>query len=188
MGVITAINERIIETTPCQKGSVSPDRHSFPYSLCISALKDLETLVEVVAQHYYGDKKKWNFIAITEATKVLVRLALFQNSGYKMILHGGETLNVEMPSDDSNSQLNIRGFPKPLGNHGPGYLQNNYGHNSWNLEGRALSALSRFGENARMVSQPVWLQRIQHQQAIMEPPSNQLLRISYWHMITRYSS
>ncbi|GAY57207.1 hypothetical protein CUMW_177660, partial [Citrus unshiu] len=43
---------------------------------------------------------------------VLVRLALFQNSGYKMLLHGGETLNVEMPSDDSKSQLNIRGCPK----------------------------------------------------------------------------
>ncbi|GAY57206.1 hypothetical protein CUMW_177650 [Citrus unshiu] len=94
LGIITAINEHIIETTPSQKGS------------------DLEILVEVVAQHYYGDKKKWNFIAITEATKVLVRLALFQNSGYKMLLHGGETLNVEMPSDDSKSQLNIRGCPK----------------------------------------------------------------------------
>lgn len=128
-------------------------------------------MVEVVAQHYYGDKKKWNFIAITEATKVLVRLALFQNSGYKMLLHGGETLNIEMPSDDSNSQLNIRGCPKPEGNQRHGYLQNNYGHNSWNLEGRALSALNRFGENARMVSEPVWLQRIQHQQALMELPA-----------------
>ncbi|GAY42059.1 hypothetical protein CUMW_063990 [Citrus unshiu] len=171
LGIITAINEHIIKTTPSQKGSVSSEPHSFPYSLCISALKDLETLVEVVAQHYYGDKKKWNFIAITEATKVLVRLALFQNSGYKMLLHGGETLNIEMPSDDSNSQLNIRGCPKPEGNQRHGYLQNNYGHNSWNLEGRALSALNRFGENARMVSEPVWLQRIQHQQALMELPA-----------------
>ncbi|KAH9724166.1 peroxisome biogenesis protein 16 [Citrus sinensis] len=140
LGIITAIYEHIIEMIPSQKGSVSPEPHSFPYSLCISALKDLETLVEVVAQHYYGDKKKWNFIAITEATKVLVRLALFQNSGYKMLLHGGETLNVEMPSDDSKSQHD--------------YLQNNYGHNSWNLEGRALSALNRFGENARTASEP----------------------------------
>lgn len=67
---------------------------------------------------------------------------------------------------------------KPGGNQRHDYLQNNYGHNSWNLEGRALSALNRFGENARMVSEPVWLQRIQHQQALMELPGNQLLKIS----------
>ncbi|KAJ4727045.1 Peroxisomal membrane protein PEX16 [Melia azedarach] len=170
LGIITAINEYIIETTPIQKGSVSTAPHSFPYPLCISALKDLETLVEVVAQQYYGDEKKWNFIAITEATKVLVRLALFRNSGYKMLLHGGETSNVEKPSDNSSSQHRIEGFPKPGRNGGHGYFQNSYGNNPWNLEGKALSALSRFGENARMVSEPVWLQRINHQQAIMEPP------------------
>ena len=95
-----------------------------------------------------------------------------------MLLHGGETLNIEMPSDDSNSQLSIRGCPKLEGNQRHGCLQNNYGHNYWNLEGRALSALNRFGENARMVSEPVWLQRIQHQQALMELPGNQLLKIS----------
>lgn len=42
---------------------------SFPYSLCISALKNLETLIEVAAQQYYGDDKRWNFIAVTEAMK-----------------------------------------------------------------------------------------------------------------------
>lgn len=48
-------------------GSNGPS--SFPYSLCISAMKDLETLVEVAAQHYFGNEKKWNFIAAMEATK-----------------------------------------------------------------------------------------------------------------------
>lgn len=69
LGIITAINEHIIDTAPTnhrQTSSIDPS--SFPYSLCLSALKDLETLVEVVAEQYYGDKK-WNFIAITEATK-----------------------------------------------------------------------------------------------------------------------
>ncbi|KAK0581181.1 hypothetical protein LWI29_011068 [Acer saccharum] len=163
LGIITAINEHIIDTTPIQKGTGSSEPNPFPYSLCISALKDLETLVEVVAQQYYGDDKKWNFIAITEATKVLVRLALFRNSGFKMLLHGGETLNVEKPSDNSSSQHRVGGFPGPGGNHGPGYLRN--------PEGRAISALNRFGENARMISQPSWLQRIQQQQSIMEPPT-----------------
>ncbi|KAK9204605.1 hypothetical protein WN943_014867 [Citrus x changshan-huyou] len=44
---------------------------------------------------------------------------------------------------------------KPGGNQRHDYLQNNYGHNSWNLEGRVLSALNRFGENARTASEPV---------------------------------
>ncbi|KAJ0051320.1 hypothetical protein Pint_00321 [Pistacia integerrima] len=168
LGIITALNEHIIETTPSQKGIGSPERYSFPYSLCVSALKDLETLVEVVAQHYYGDDKKWNFIAITEATKVLVRLALFRNSGYKMLLHGGETLNVEEPSNNLSSERRTGNPSKPGAHHAPGYLKNKVALDPWNLEGRALSALNRLGENARMVSEPAWLQRIQHQHAILE--------------------
>uniref|UniRef100_A0A6N2LAN8 Peroxisomal membrane protein PEX16 n=1 Tax=Salix viminalis TaxID=40686 RepID=A0A6N2LAN8_SALVM len=144
LGIITAMNEHIIDTTPTQMhvGPVEPN--PFPYSLCISAIKDLETVVEVAAQHYFGDDKKWNFIAVTEATKVLVRLILFRNSGYKMLLHGGDTPNIEKHSDFSSSQHNDGGFPRPGSGHGPNGL------NPWNLEGRALSALSRFGENARM--------------------------------------
>lgn len=168
-GVITAINEHIIETAPPPMHVGSAERYSFPYALCISALKDLETLVEVVAQQYFGDEKKWNFIAAMEAIKVLVRLALFRNSGYKMLLHGGETPNDEKHLAASTPQRN--GFTKPGGQLGLGYLRNNNGQDAWNLEGRALSALSRFGENARMVSEPVWLRRVQHQHAIMEPPT-----------------
>ncbi|CAK7347983.1 unnamed protein product [Dovyalis caffra] len=164
LGIITAINEHVIDTTQAQMHAGPVERNSFPYSLCISAIKDLETLVEVAAQHYYGNDKKWNFIAVTEATKVLVRLALFRNSGYKMLLHGGETSNIEKHSDFSSLQHNDRVFPK----RGPHNGSN--GQSPWNLEGRALSALSRFGENARMGSDPVWLRRVQHQQAIMEPP------------------
>ncbi|KAL0428954.1 UNVERIFIED_CONTAM: Peroxisome biogenesis protein 16, partial [Sesamum radiatum] len=51
-----------------------------------------------------------------------------------------------------------------------GFLKNHPGQTPWNLEGRALSALTRFGENARTVAEPTWLRRVQHQQAIMEPP------------------
>ncbi|XP_065864792.1 peroxisome biogenesis protein 16 isoform X2 [Euphorbia lathyris] len=150
-----------------QAGYVEP--HSFPYSLCISAMKDLETLVEVAAEHYYGDKK-WNFIAITEAIKVCVRLALFRNSGYKMLLHGGETPNIEKDVDFSSEHA-PGGSSKPGIHHGPGHSQFMNGQNTWNLEGRALSALSRFGERARTVYDPVWSSRVQHQRAIIEPPS-----------------
>lgn len=169
LGIITAINEHIIDTAPSNRQSSLADASSFPYSLCISALKDLETLVEVVAEQYYGDKK-WNFIAITEVTKVLVRLALFRNSGYKMLLHGGETPNVEEHSDCSSSQNRAAGFQNSRGHNGV-LLPNNNVNNPWNLEGRALSALNRFGEHARMGSEPLWSRRVQQQQAIVEPPA-----------------
>jgi peroxin-16 len=81
-----------------------------------------------------------------------------------MLLHGGETSNDVMHSDDSSaSQHQIARNPK--GRYNPGT-------NPWNLEGRALSALSQFGEKARMVSEPAWLSRVHHQQAIMEPTGN----------------
>lgn len=69
LGVITAINEHIIETTPSPtlKGPIEPS--PFPYALCISAVKDLETLIEVAAEHFYGETKKWNFVAATEGIK-----------------------------------------------------------------------------------------------------------------------
>ncbi|KAJ6879339.1 LOW QUALITY PROTEIN: peroxisome biogenesis protein 16 isoform X1 [Populus alba x Populus x berolinensis] len=172
LGIVTAINEHIIDTAPNQMLADPVKPNSFPYSLCISAIKDLETLVEVAAQHYYGDDKKWNFIAVTEATKVLVRLALFRNSGYKMLLHGGETPNIEKHLGFPSSQHNGGGFQKHGARHGSN------GQNPWNLEGRALSALSRFGENARMGSDPVWLHGVQHKQAIMEPPSQMIERPS----------
>ncbi|KAJ4831296.1 Peroxisomal membrane protein pex16 [Turnera subulata] len=166
LGIITAINEHIIDTTPTQMHAGHPEPSSFPYSLCISAMKDLETVVEVAAQQYYGDDKKWNFIAVTEAIKVCIRLALFRKSGYKMLLYGGDTPNVEKHPNIPTSQHPGGGFP--------GAMSHNNGHfqvqNPWNLEGRALSALNRFGENARMVSDPVWLRRVQHQRSLMEPP------------------
>ena len=100
--------------------------------------------------------------------RVLVRLAIFWNSGYKMVLHGGESVNIEKGRDAYNSQQRQGHFANPGNLNGTYY----YGQAPWNLEGRALSALSRFGANARMLSEPTWLLRVQHQQAIMEPPSN----------------
>ncbi|OMO78693.1 Peroxisome membrane protein, Pex16 [Corchorus capsularis] len=158
LGIITAINEHIIDTAPNERHAGPADPSPFPYGLCISALKDLETLVEVVAE------------------QVIVRLALFRNGGYKMLLHGGETPNIEKDSDDTSSQQQIGGFPKPGGHHGSGWLQNHHGQNSWNPQGRAMSALSRFGESARMISNPLWMQRIEHQHAIMAPPTQTIKR------------
>ncbi|XP_071717774.1 peroxisome biogenesis protein 16 isoform X2 [Rutidosis leptorrhynchoides] len=136
-----------------------PEPSSFPYSLCLNLLKDLETLVEVVAQHLYGDDNKWNFIAVTEATKVLARLAFLRNSGYKMLLHGGETLNDGKYPNDANQQQTRR------------HLSRQGRNGNFTPEGRALSAMSRFGENARILSDPTWFRRAEHhQRAIMELP------------------
>ncbi|KAG5009279.1 hypothetical protein AAZX31_07G076200 [Glycine max] len=173
LGIITALNEHIIDTAPKQNITGSVEPYSFPYPLCLSALKDLETLVEVVAQQYYGDDKKWNFLAITEATKVLVRLSLFRKSGYKMLLQGGETPNDEEYSDSFTSQHHM-GL-KPDVHHRPGYMKNNLGAKPMNQEGRALSALVRFGEKAKG-SDPVWLRRVEHQQATMEPTTSRVDR------------
>lgn len=109
--------------------------------------------------------------------RVLVRLALFRNSGYKMLLHGGEIPNDEKQLNPS-SQHEIGGFTKPGELNGPGFLSSNYGLNPRNLEGRAISALSIFAQNARMVSDPAWLHRVQHQRAIMDPPSNYSYKVS----------
>ncbi|XP_022152661.1 peroxisome biogenesis protein 16 isoform X2 [Momordica charantia] len=144
---------------------------SFPYSLCISALKNLETLIEVAAQQYYGDDKRWNFIAATEAMKVLFRLALFKNRGYKMLLEGGETPNNEKHLATSTSQHKANAFTNHGGGHASGYSRYLNGHNQWNLEGRALSALSRFGENAPLISSPTWSYQVQHQNAMLKPPA-----------------
>ncbi|KAL6004700.1 hypothetical protein ACLOJK_005255 [Asimina triloba] len=158
VGVITAINQHIIDTAAgtARKG-MSIVEQSFPWSLCISMIKDLETLVEVAAQHFYGDDKKWNFIAIMEATK----LALFHDGGYKMLLHGGEVPNVVKNQNSVESKMG--NFPRPGGYPGRnGYLQDFHGRDLQNPEGRALFALTRFGENAKMASDPTWLNRIQH--------------------------
>lgn len=162
LGMITSINGHIIDTSPAPIHPPSPEPSLFPYSLCITLLKDLETLVEVAAQHFAGDDKKWNFIAATEAMKALVRLSMFRNSGYKMLLQGGEVPNVEKDSKAFSLRKNDGGVSQ---------FNKLYGNNSCNLEGRALSALNRFGENARGVSDSTWLRRVHHQQALMDPPS-----------------
>ncbi|MQM07031.1 hypothetical protein Taro_039872 [Colocasia esculenta] len=152
LGIFSTVNQHIIDTTPSQVRSSGLAEFSFPWSLCVSVLKDLETVVEVAAQQLYGDDGKWNFIAVTEAAKVLVRLALFSDSGYKMLLQGGEELNTEKASKVSDS----RGYGMPTGYAGPTGFQDIRGYDLQNLEGRALSALSTFGQNARMTSELMW--------------------------------
>ncbi|GMH22496.1 hypothetical protein Nepgr_024339 [Nepenthes gracilis] len=170
LGILTAINQHIIDTTPLQWPQASVLPSSFPYWLFVSAFKELETLVEVIAQQFYGDHKKWNFIAVAEASKVLLRLALFRASGYKMLLHGGEIPNTGYgsppgPPNRLGHLANPPGAP-------PGYSNTSYyRQNSGSLEGRALSALSMLGENARTVYDSTWINRTPHHNSIVDHPT-----------------
>ncbi|XP_047251769.1 peroxisome biogenesis protein 16 isoform X2 [Capsicum annuum] len=167
--MVTTVNEHIIETTPTSVHTSSAETSFLPLSLCLTLLRDLETLVEVVAEQLYGEDKKWNLIVLTEAAKVCVRLAVFKTTGYKMLLLGGETENLEN-SDDLSPQESMGHSRKPIQNQGLG-ANHHQGLNSWNLEGRAMSALSSFGQNARTISEPTWLRRVQQHQAHLEPPT-----------------
>lgn len=69
LGVISTVNQHIIDTIPSHGGPRSSGQSSSSWPLCVSVLKDLETVVEVASQHFLGDDGKWNFIALTEATK-----------------------------------------------------------------------------------------------------------------------
>lgn len=69
VGMITTINEYIIETSPTDEHTRCAESSFVPLSLCLTLLKDLETTIEVVAEQLYGEKNKWNLIAVTEAVK-----------------------------------------------------------------------------------------------------------------------
>ncbi|XP_051115598.1 peroxisome biogenesis protein 16 isoform X2 [Andrographis paniculata] len=170
LGVFTSVNEHILDTaTTAQTRTGHADYLPIPFSLCITLLKDMETLIEVFAQQFYGEDSKWNFIAFTEAVKVFLRLAILRNSGYRMLLQGGESVNDGVSSNEFNSHRNGL-ISKPIQQQYSSVMRNHHQPTSRSLEGKALSALTRFGENARTVSdQPTWLRRVQHQQAIIEP-------------------
>lgn len=156
LGIVGAVNQHIIDTTPSRsRPPVQGGESSFPWSLCVSTLKDLETVVEVAAQHFYGEDGKWNFIAVTEAVKAMFRLASFQDSGYKMLLQGGEVANVEKKGRNAGASGRPGGYCRPRQFHGyDGFIPQN-------LEGRAISALNRFGENAKMALDPMQMKQFQ---------------------------
>ncbi|CAM0948492.1 unnamed protein product [Alopecurus aequalis] len=87
VGIVECVNQHIVET---------PINESVPWALVVSILKDAEAVVEVAAQRFAGDDRKWDFLAVTEAAKACVRFAAFRESGYsRMLLHGGEVENDE---------------------------------------------------------------------------------------------
>lgn len=154
VGLISAFNQHIIENPPVPSRNVGQNlqRHAqhpsrFPWSLCISSVKEVEVLIEVAAEHYLGNDEKWSFVAGTEAVKAFLRLILLHKSGYKMLLDGGATSNVDDASRPPDLLSMHSGHPE--GGRMPTSWQTHPNYNSRSLEGRALRALHKFGENAR---------------------------------------
>ncbi|EEC72380.1 hypothetical protein OsI_05652 [Oryza sativa Indica Group] len=168
LGIVSSVNQHIIET-PTDGQTLASKEQSIPWSLVVSVLKDIEAVVEVAAQHFVGDDRKWSFLAVTEAVKAGVRLAAFGESGYKMLLQGGEVANEEEINIlDENFGAKSNGVPViyPMNGHfqnGHGVASNGLdgkaGFVSKSLEGRAVAALNKFGQNAKMTSDPMWMKK-----------------------------
>ncbi|XP_048536995.1 peroxisome biogenesis protein 16 isoform X1 [Triticum urartu] len=169
LGIVSSVNQHIIET-PTDGHSLASKEQSIPWALVVSILKDVEAVVEVAAQHFVGDDRKWGFLAVTEAVKACVRLAAFRENGYRMLLQGGEVENEEEDVLEDNQGVKTNGVPViyPVN----GHSQNGHwitsdgpdgkpGIISKSLEGRAVAALNRFGQNAKMLSDPTWMSRLQ---------------------------
>lgn len=152
LGIVSALNQHIIDRNP---GKLQPSgsEEQIPWSLCISMLKDLETLVEVAAEHFYGKDGKWNFLAIMEFMKAMVRLGSFRDSGYQLLLQGGEVHNLKKLHVVPGAHVDgLRNPVMSAGYCGPGQLHHLNGQIPRSLEGRAMAALNRFGDKARMAS------------------------------------
>uniref|UniRef100_A0ACD5WSZ3 Uncharacterized protein n=1 Tax=Avena sativa TaxID=4498 RepID=A0ACD5WSZ3_AVESA len=112
------------------------EEQSFPWALVVPMLKYAEGVVEVAAQRFVGDDRKWGFLATTEAVKACCRLAAFRESGYRMLLHGGEVKN-----EDGYGGVKRNGYYCPQNGHG--------------LDGLFVSNCPE-GE-AEMMSDPMWM-------------------------------
>lgn len=168
LGIVSSVNQHIIETPT---DVLTSKEQSIPWALVVSILKDVEAVVEVAAQHFVGDDHKWGFLAVTEAVKACVRLAAFRESGYRMLLQGGEVENEEedhVLADNHGVKSNGVPVIYPMNGHSQndnGIASNGVdgkvGFVSKSLEGRAVAALSKFGQNAKMMSDPMWLSKLQ---------------------------
>ncbi|KAL6848547.1 hypothetical protein ACP4OV_021841 [Aristida adscensionis] len=171
LGIVSSVNQHIIEA-PAEGHALASKEQSVPWGLVVSVLKDVEAVVEVAAQHFVGDDRKWSFLAVTEAVKAGVRLAAFRESGYKMLLQGGEVANEEEVTVlEDHYGVNGNGVPViyPMNGHSQNghKVDGKNGFVSKSLEGRAVAALNKFGQNAKMMSDPMWMRRLQ---PTPEPP------------------
>lgn len=65
---MSSVNQHIIDA-PAEGHALASKEQTIPWGLVVSVLKDVEAVVEVAAQHFVGDDRKWSFLAVTEAVK-----------------------------------------------------------------------------------------------------------------------
>lgn len=129
-------------------------------------------------------------IMVVQHFRAGVRLAAFRESGYKMLLQGGEVANEEEINIlDENFGAKSNGVPViyPMNGHfqnGHGVASNGLdgkaGFVSKSLEGRAVAALNKFGQNAKMTSDPMWMKK-----ALPPPDPPGKIMIPYWSVMCR---
>ena len=85
-----------------------------------------------------------------------------------MLLQGGEVENEEEEIIADNHGVKSNGVPviypmngHPQNGHEVGPMDGKAEFISKSLEGRAVAALNKFGQNAKMMSDPTWMTRLQ---------------------------
>ncbi|KAJ7299433.1 hypothetical protein O6H91_Y233100 [Diphasiastrum complanatum] len=182
VGLLTVLNRYIIETTPLMppnQASASLGQHSvsapkqqkcFPWSFMLSIVKEFDVLVEVTADYFLGNETKWTPIAMNEAVKTLIRIIIFHNSGYRILLDGGETQNLEdnIGKEETSmrdnremvsSARNDRTSPFTAGkSHSKGNDKDIKNPSSQSMETWAKQSLVKFGERVGGMGRPSWSQ------------------------------
>ncbi|BBN14715.1 peroxin-16 [Marchantia polymorpha subsp. ruderalis] len=180
LGLVTVMNQHIVETAPPARrprGSglptpaLQPEQdESFPWALCVSVMKEVEVLTEMAAETYLGKDQKWAPVASIEAIKALLRLIILRNSGYKILLDGGETKNCEDPTErsgpsspDEGSRRASQGqdMPGRPGHQAPGPSRPSLDPAFYprDLEGRAMQAMHKFGAHNTGQNRPSWVRQ-----------------------------
>lgn len=127
-------------------------------------------------------------IIVVQHFRVSVRLAAFRESGYKMLLQGGEVANEEEVNVLANN-YGVKSNRVPIIYPMNGHSQNGHGVASngldgkaglvsKSLEGRAVTALNKFGQNAKMMSDPMWMRRLQ---PTLDAPGNFFLSLKSYY-------
>ncbi|EFJ14461.1 hypothetical protein SELMODRAFT_229029 [Selaginella moellendorffii] len=162
IGLVTVMNQYIVESAspknlpPFMRSGADDRDKSIPWPIFISIVKELEVLVELTAEHYRGPNGKWSTLAVVEAIKVLIRLKIFHDSGYKMLIDGGESENQEEASYcDPYARRGARTSGRPQ-----------------NVQGKAMGALYSFGNS--LSGRPSWLQK---RDAAQQPVQRGLLSL-----------
>lgn len=167
LGLMTVLNQHILDTTPQPHnqayhgpGNLSTreqQQRCISLASLLSAVKQLEILVEVTAEQYNGREQKWNVLAAMEAIKACLRFLILHQNGYRMLLLGGEAIHTEEASPEALVSGTLANRASTLRHSGPtSFPHSRTSSSSQDLESKATVALMKFGENIGMNAKPSW--------------------------------